>query len=118
MTAEPGLDTESFRERLREQRDSLVAIGEASEDSRRPVTLDQQSVGRVTRMDAMQAQAMALAADDRRRRQLRRIDAALARIDDGVFGYCVACGEAIAGKRLANDPAAPNCVRCAGASDD
>ena len=115
MGAEPSLDTESFRGRLREQRDKLASIGDASEDSRRPVTLDQQSIGRVTRMDAMQVQAMALASDKRRQRQLHRIDAALARIDDGVFGYCVACGEAIAEKRLANDPATPNCVRCAGA---
>ena len=113
MGAASSLDRESFRERLREQRDKLVAIGDASEDSRRPVTLDQQSVGRVTRMDAMQVQAMALASDERRQRQLRRIDAVLARIDDGEFGYCVACGEAIAEKRLGNDPAVPNCIGCA-----
>ena len=43
-----------------------------------------------------------------------RIVAALARIEDGEFGWCVGCGEAIAPKRLENDPAAPNCIGCAG----
>jgi len=76
--------------------------------------LDQQSVGRLSRLDSMQVQAMAKAADARRAQEIRRIDAALGRVQSGDYGYCVACGEAIAPGRLDADPAAPRCADCAG----
>jgi len=44
---------------------------------------------------------------------LRRIAAALARIDEGEFGYCIKCGDEIASRRLELDPAAPLCISCA-----
>lgn len=77
------------------------------------VTLDQQSVGRLSRMDALQRQAMAQATGRRREAQRLRILAALARIDEGEYGYCTLCGEEISGGRLAADPAIPSCVSCA-----
>jgi DnaK suppressor protein len=77
------------------------------------VELDQTSVGRLSRMDAIQVQAMALAAQQRRLDAIARIDGALARIDDGTFGECVACGQPIAAKRLELDPAIPTCIACA-----
>jgi DnaK suppressor protein len=82
-------------------------------DERKPVELDQTSVGRLTRMDAMQAQAMQMEAERRRKLELRRIDAALERMDDGEFGYCVVCGDEIEPKRLSQDPSVPNCIGCA-----
>jgi len=62
----------------------------------------------------MQQQAMAQAAERARARDLQRIDAALRRIEDGEYGYCSECGEAIAEKRLAVDPMASLCIACAG----
>jgi DnaK suppressor protein len=56
---------------------------------------------------------MAKAADARRAGEIRRIDAALARLDEGEYGYCVECGEPIAPKRLEIDPAVPRCAGCA-----
>ena len=112
-----AIDVAAYRARLIDAREELVAIGNASEESRRPVTLDQQSVGRLSRMDAMQVQAMALASEERRKQQVRRIDAALKRIEEDVFGYCVACGDLIARARLNNDPTVPNCVGCAQAAE-
>jgi DnaK suppressor protein len=91
----------------------LVALSETSSDDRKPVELDQQSVGRLSRLDSMQVQAMAKAADARRVQEIRRIDAALARVDDGDYGWCVECGETIEAKRLKVDPAAPRCAGCA-----
>jgi DnaK suppressor protein len=85
----------------------------ASEADRAPVELDQTSVGRLSRMDAMQNREMALAAERRRKTELAKIDAALRRIETGDYGYCVQCGEEIGEKRLALDPAAAACVRCA-----
>ena len=80
---------------------------------RAPVELDQQAVGRLSRMDALQVQAMAAETSRRRVRELRRIEAALARMSEGEYGYCVECGDEIAARRLELDPAAPLCIGCA-----
>ncbi|MDO8900425.1 MAG: TraR/DksA C4-type zinc finger protein [Phenylobacterium sp.] len=85
---------------------------ETTEADSAPVELDQTSVGRLSRMDAMRVQAMAMAGRQRREMERRRIHAALARIAAGDFGYCVNCGEPIAPRRLDLDPALPNCVQC------
>ncbi len=61
-------------------------------------------------MDALQGQQMALAAQRRRQMEMVKIDQALTRLDDGDYGYCTSCGEAIAPKRLAHDPAVPTCL--------
>jgi DnaK suppressor protein len=91
----------------------LQGQGEDSEEDRQTVTLDQQSVGRLSRMDAMQRQAMAQATERRRGDEKRRIEATLARIEDGEYGYCTECGEDIAPGRLAADPTVPLCLSCA-----
>ncbi len=111
--APPGLDVEAMRRRLLAERDALRGASAATADTRDPVELDQTSVGRLSRMDAMQQQAMALAIERRRASALARIDAALARIEAGEYGWCVQCGEPISPKRLALDPALPTCITCA-----
>ena len=98
---------------LKVERAELEALSERSADARAPVSLDQQSVGRVSRIDALQGQAMAADAERRRRKRLTMIDAALRRAEDGEYGYCTSCGEPIAEKRLTFDPAAPECIACA-----
>lgn len=89
----------------------------AGEEDRKPVTLQQDSVGRLSRMDAMQVQAMALATAQRRRAEKLRIEAALGRLDEGEWGWCAGCGDKIAGKRLAHDPSVARCIACAGAAE-
>jgi DnaK suppressor protein len=103
-----------FRPRLQAMLAELTAEREATAAGREPVALDQQSVGRLSRIDAMQQQQMALAAGRQRDAQIVRIRNALDRMDKGDFGICVGCGEDIAEKRLAADPAAHVCVACAG----
>ena len=107
------MDLIALRERLLAERASLEELSQGSRDARQPVALDQQSDGRLSRMDAMQAQAMALAAKRRRRVQMQRIDATLRRIEEGEYGYCVGCGEEIAPRRLEIDPTAALCTGCA-----
>ncbi len=107
------IDVEAFRARLLAERDELRRVAELGKESRRPVELDQTSVGRLSRMDAIRDQAMALETERRRAMERHRIDAALARIDEGEFGYCVTCGEEIPAKRLDLNPTAPVCVDCA-----
>tara|TARA_R110002073_G_scaffold1577_7_gene11046 strand:+ start:2603 stop:2923 length:321 start_codon:yes stop_codon:yes gene_type:complete len=91
----------------------LVALSEASTGDRQPVELDQQSIGRLSRLDSMQVQAMARASDVRRTQEIRRIEAALKRVDEDEYGWCVECGEAIDPKRLEIDLAAARCAGCA-----
>lgn len=45
--------------------------------------------------------------------EIKQIKAALHRIEDGTYGYCVACGEPIPAKRLDTIPQAARCVQCA-----
>ncbi|MFV1997510.1 MAG: TraR/DksA family transcriptional regulator [Acidiferrobacterales bacterium] len=77
------------------------------------VTLDQSSVGRVSRVNALQEQAMSLAAQERRAAELARIATALLRVDEGEYGYCLNCGELISLERLEIDLSAEHCVVCA-----
>jgi len=107
------VDEKAARAELLRLKAELVSLSEISEEARATVTLDQQSVGRLSRMDALQGQAMAQASERQRRAHIQRIDAALRRLDSGDYGYCVECGEEIAEKRLQVDPAAPFCINCA-----
>lgn len=108
-----SVDPVAARAALEAARAALQGQTDDSAGSRRPVELDQSSVGRLSRIDAMQMQAMALASQRRREVELVRIEAALARIADGSYGECVSCGEAIAPSRLALDPAIATCIGCA-----
>lgn len=106
-------DLTAARRRLTEKKADLESMSALSQQARAPVTLDQQSVGRLSRMDAMQQQAMAEAQERARKRDLVRIEMAERRLSDGDYGWCVDCGEVIADKRLEIDPMAERCVRCA-----
>ena len=102
-----------FRRRIEAMLAALDGEDAKGRDGQRTVTLDQQSVGRLSRMDALQGQAMALATQARRNRERARLTAALERIDSGEFGYCVDCGEDIAEERLTLDPGITLCISCA-----
>ena len=106
------MDRSAHRQRLLEEMDELRALSDGSRDSRAPVELDQQSVGRLSRMDAMQQQSMDLAREERRRQRLAMLAAALRRMEEDEFGYCLSCGDDIAAARLVADPAATLCVDC------
>lgn len=103
----------AYRARLLRERAELESGDAASAEDRGTVVLDQQSVGRLSRMDALQRQAMAEAQLRRRAARRQRIDAALEKMEDGEFGYCQDCGEEIPPDRLDLDPTAPTCVSCA-----
>ena len=104
--------TAKFKKRLLTMRDELDEISTISAESRKPVELDQTSIGRLSRMDALQGQAMQLETERRRGIERQRIDTALDRIETGNFGYCTICDEDIEIKRLNNDPSVPNCIDC------
>jgi DnaK suppressor protein len=104
---------ETYRQRLLALRTEIEHDSETTADARKPVELDQTMVGRLSRMDALQEQAMQVETERRRHQELQRIEAALERIDEGEFGYCAVCGDEIELKRLEHDPTVPTCIACA-----
>ena len=109
--------TFDFRKRLLDMQAELRKIEQPSGASAAIVELDQAKVGRLSRMDAMQAQAMAQASSGRQKAMLGKITAALQRLDDGDYGDCRGCDEPIDPRRLQVDPTATLCITCANRSE-
>lgn len=107
------MNGERAREALQARLAALEAEGALNADARDTVTLQQDSVGRLSRIDAIQQQAMAQATERRRMAEKMRILAALKRIEEGEWGWCLTCGDEIAPARLRHDPSVANCVSCA-----
>lgn len=102
-----------FRQLIQMRLSDLTREDVLGEAGQATVELDQQAVGRLSRMDALQNQAMAKASHARRQTERTRLTAALARMGEGEYGYCEDCGEDIATGRLKLDPAATKCIQCA-----
>ncbi len=113
MTKRKDINIKVLKKTLLDHRQEILNDTANTEEARQPVELDQTTVGRLSRMDALQNQAMALETDRRRHVELQHIEAALKRMEDGDFGECLNCGEDIAAKRLEIDPTAAICIDCA-----
>lgn len=109
----PVSTVEELKQGLLRRLAELEAADALSDGDRQPVELDQQSVGRLSRVDAMQRQAMSFAAQARRQHEVRMIAAALERITTDDFGYCGSCGEPIPLPRLSLDATVTSCIECA-----
>jgi len=81
---------------LAESRDTLVALQQESENH--PDFAD--------RASSETDRAIELRARDRQRKLIAKIEAALARLDDGSYGYCVETGDPISLRRLDARPIA------------
>ena len=112
-----SIDIAAFRDLLLAREQTLIEEEMRGDESAGTVELDQTRLGRLSRVDAMQAQQMAKASSRRRHLERGRIAAALKRLDDGEYGYCLSCGEQIPEPRLTIDPAAIQCVECATKSE-
>ena len=106
-----------FREQLLGERAALAESLAANPDAAAVVELDQTRQGRVSRIDAIQQQAMAQASQESGRQRLAAIDAALARVEKGSYGDCEECGEPISPARLAARPEARLCIECKAAGE-
>ena len=115
--AEPELDLDFFRQKLLALRDELEALQSTVDEAAQTVELDQGRVGRLSRMDALQAQSMSIEVKRRQELQLRAVGAALRRIDNNDFGLCLECGSLIHPERLAFDPTTTLCIACAEAKE-
>ena len=101
-----------YKKLIEQQLQELTAEDELGQSSQRTVELDQQSVGRLSRMDALQSQAMAQAQQRRRDTLKTSLIAALQRLEEEEFGYCVDCGDAIEEARLSASPVILKCMSC------
>jgi DnaK suppressor protein len=108
---------ENYKDLLLKMQAELTSAGKTGEQAEAVVELDQARIGRLSRMDAMQAQAMSVETGRRRRQQLRDIEAALQRIEACDYGDCLECGEGIAPARLNIEPGARLCINCAEARE-
>ena len=107
------LDLQYFEERLLDVQEEIMGISDLIQDASKPVVLDQNSVGRLSRMDAMQSQAMAQAGAERQQQRLLLIEQALQRIDEDLYGRCLECDDFIATVRLKIEPTIEHCIQCA-----
>ena len=103
----------AFFKQLEAKKLALESLIISAKNSANAVELDQTKIGRLSRVDAIQRQAMAIETERRRKLDLRRLEAAIERLKSGDFGYCIACDEKISLKRLKFDPACTTCIKCA-----
>ncbi len=113
MSEDKKIDVEDFKQRLEGRKSELMAVAGVGGDAAAPVELDQSRVGRLSRIDALQNQAMSQEGNRRREVEMRKIASALARIADDEYGFCIECGQQIPVGRLQADPSAAMCVQCA-----
>lgn len=101
-----------FRDRLLALEKEIQTTLEGSKETSGVVELDT-AIGRLSRMDAMQNQQMALELRRRQEQQLQRIANALKRMDQNRYGLCGRCKQPIAEERLEVSPDVVMCVKCA-----
>ncbi len=114
MLEENGLDEARVKKRLIDLREELQSLDDTSREAASTVELDQSRMGRLSRMDALQAQEISKESRRRRKQLIRRIEPALQRLVSGDYGICIDCDEDIAPARLEFDPTCTTCITCAG----
>jgi DnaK suppressor protein len=120
MSADPLNDEEELevKQILTELRADIESRIQNQNEDTQPVLLDQQAVGRVSRIDAIQQQQMAKANQTQNSQLLTRIDLALSRFTTNLFGLCLQCEEPIAFARLKIQPFASLCINCQESSEN
>ncbi len=108
---------EKYRQHLLALQQELEDLSASGEQSAGTVELDQARVGRLSRMDALQGQAMSQEAQRRRKLQLTEVKHALQRIEADEYGECQECGDDITLERLDFKPETKLCIDCANATE-
>ncbi|TVP58045.1 MAG: hypothetical protein EA351_04585 [Gemmatimonadales bacterium] len=110
----PDAVLSDLRQELERQKIRLERSMSLTEEAVRPVELDQQAVGRLSRMDSMQNQQMSRNLQDREQARYAAIRTALERMDRGEYGSCADCGDEIQAGRLFVVPEIAHCPACSG----
>ena len=117
MTNYSQTDLATFKDKLTARIAELQDLEQAASSATDTVILDQSTIGRLSRMDAMQGQAMAQATALRRTQEIHELQQALSRIEQDCFGECSECLELINPRRIAHNPAVTLCLTCASAAE-
>jgi DnaK suppressor protein len=104
---------ETLREELLRTLTRLERSMKASNGAARPRDLEQDTVGRLSRIEALQSQGLTHTLAEREKAQLAHIAAALRRLDEGTYGACNGCGGSIPYERLLVYPETLACAACA-----
>jgi DnaK suppressor protein len=113
MDEHSAADQQRLKLALSELDAELVQMIENLKEATETVELDQGQQGRLSRIDAMQAQKMALAQQNRARVRLTRVRNILETAHEDDFGCCGECCEPIPMKRLLARPDSVLCIECA-----
>lgn len=103
---------EELEQDLRSLKEELLELLEQTRDGVKPVELDQEAVGRVSRIDAIQQQKMLEAQRSRHKVRLKQVEAALRRVREDEYGVCLRCEEPIGFRRLKVMPESAMCMAC------
>jgi len=107
----PG-ELEEIRAGLEQELAKLERSMGFTEDALRPVELDQAAMGRLSRIDLLQAQGLTRNLREREQLRLGAIVGALRRMEEGSYGFCRVCRSPIPLGRLLVMPEADNCAGC------
>ena len=89
------MNKKSLIKTLENLREEIILAQENNQLSTQPVELDQQRIGRLSRIDALQVQEVAKNAERRRDAELRKVEAAIKRLQTGEYGSCLMCCDQI-----------------------
>lgn len=108
-----NLDIAKFEERMKTELESVIASLEQTVEATATVEPSQSSSGPVSRIDAIQQQAVAIGLQNRLQLRRRKLEAALGRIASGHYGNCCECQDKLELDRLEADAATVFCLDCA-----
>ncbi len=97
-----------IRGKIESVKNDIISYAELS----KPVSPDS-SIGRLTRMEAINSKSINEASLNNAKNTLSRLEKSLGTLDDPDFGYCYKCEELIPFARLMIMPESVYCVKCA-----
>ena len=106
------IEREEIRKAIASQMAEIRENLAAHKESSKPVEPDN-AIGRLTRMEAINAKHISEATLENARARLARLENALKRLDTDDYGICSMCDEEIPFKRLMLVPESTRCVSCA-----
>lgn len=100
-----------YKKIITDQIEALKETIRSMTESVKPIEPDT-AIGRLSRMEAIQAKSISESNLKNKRMRLQRLEAALLRIERGTFGLCSVCEEDIPEKRLKIAPESTVCMDC------
>jgi len=104
-------ERQQFKQELLDQKNSLMKEAEKTVDEGLGV-ISEELADTIDRSSVETGRNFTLRLRERERYLLKKIDAALGRLEDGSFGVCEECGDDISLNRLSARPMATLCIKC------